>query len=791
MVKSLLLIAFRNFKKQKFFSLINIMGLSIGLGIAVVIINFIVFEESFDTFYPSYHQIYRVAHVGAFNGNKIDAANSPLPEAPVILEDIPEVAVATRFYDMPENTIVKVKESKFLESDVFLTDSLFFNVFEIAVNGADPKAILGTTSYAYLSENTAKRYFGNQNAIGQVIEIRGKALTVAGTFHNFPANSHFHPEVITNLKLLFSSQELEEWGAFSNLTYIRLKDGSNVDTVQSKIRTMFYNRIGKMMATIGVTFTPYLQPITDIHLRSSLMGEIEPNGDYETIYIFSVITFLILLIAIANYMNLSTARFSKRAKEVGIRKVSGARRGMLSMQFLSESIILAFISLGIALYFAELLSPLLGQLLQRKISIEIFTASKVFKYYLPIAFATGLIAGSYPAYFLSSFKPISTLIGKVGDAKRSVMLRKVLTLSQLFITIGLIICTTTVYRQLQYLNNKNLGFNKENILVLRLTTSDAVQKATLLKEKMIAIPGVVSITATSSYPGEVNHGEGFVPEGFDTTQTTLMFRQDVDYEYFNTIGATMHSGRFFSKEFPTDSNAALINQTAMKLFGWKDAVGKTIRSAGGNLHTTIIGVYNNMNFLSLHDPVQPAIIFLDKQPPAFLLIHINGDPTEIIKNGEKIWNNLLPDNPYHYSFLDEELAKNYLHEKMMGRAFLLLTALAILIANMGLLGLSIFNAERRRKEISVRKVLGANKRTIAILFLKEYGMQVVFASLASWPIAYYLMQHWLNNFPYRTTLSVWAFIGSSAIASLTVLLVVGYTIVKVANTNPSDSLKYE
>ena len=791
MFKSLVLIAFRNLKKQKSFSLINIVGLSLGLGIAVVIISFIAFEQSFDTFYPDYQNIYRVAHTGEFNGKKINAANSPLPEAPAILEDIPEVAVATHFYGMPEFTVVKVGESKFLEKSIFLTDSLFFAVFNVKVDGNEPQKALASPNNAYLSEETAKRYFGNQNPTGQTIEIRDKAVTIVGTFKDFPANSHIHPKIVANLKLLFSSQELNEWGKFGYFTYIRLREGSNADTVQSKIRTMFDNRIGKEFAAMGISFIPYLQPVESIHLHSSLMGEVEPNGDYETIYIFSAIALLILLIAAANYMNLSTARFSRRAKEVGIRKVSGARKGMLAVQFLSESVVLALLSLGIALFLAELLSPLLPQLLQRNIVLDLFTAHKMFLFYIPVAVITGLIAGSYPAYFLSSFKPIATLKGKVGDAKRSVVLRKVLTLTQLFITIGLIICTFTVYRQLQYLGHKNLGFNRDNIMMLRLTSRDAVQKANLLKEKMLAFPGVESVTATSSFPGSVNHGEGFVPEGFDTTQTTLMFRQDVDYDYFKTIGASMYSGRFFSKEFPTDSNAVVINQTAQKLFGWKDAIGKTISSAGGSRQSTIIGVYNDMNILSLHDPVQPAIIFLAKQPPAFLLIHTNGDTKGIIEKTEEVWNNLIPDNPFRYSFLDAELAKSYVKEKMLGRIFLILTTLAILIANMGLLGLAIFNAERRRKEISVRKVLGANKRVIAFLFLKEYGLQIIVASVASWPLAYYLMQQWLDNFPYRTTISIWTFVGATIIASLIVLLAVGYTVIKVANTNPAESLKYE
>lgn len=791
MFKSLFLIAFRNLKKQKFFSLINIVGLSLGLGIAVVIISFIAFEQSFDTFYPNYQNIYRVAHTGEFNGKKINAANSPLPEAPAILEDIPEVAVATHFYDIPEFTVVKVDESKFLEKDIFLTDSLFFAVFDVKVEGKDPQKALASPNNAYLSEETAKRYFGHQNPTGQTIEIRDKAVTIAGTFKDFPANSHIHPKVVANLKLLFSSQELNEWGKFGYFTYIKLREGSNADTVESKIRTMFDNRIGKEFAAIGISFIPYLQPIESIHLHSSLMGEVEPNGDYETIYIFSAIALLILLIAAANYMNLSTARFSRRAKEVGIRKVSGARKGMLAVQFLSESVVLALLSLGIALFLAELLSPMLPQLLQRNIVLDLFTAHKMFLFYIPVAVITGLIAGSYPAYFLSSFKPIATLKGKVGDAKRSVVLRKVLTLIQLFITIGLIICTFTVYRQLRYLSHKNLGFNRDNIMMLRLTTRDAVQKANLLKEKLLAFPGVESVTATSSFPGDVNHGEGFVPEGYDTTQTTLMFRQDVDYDCFKTIGATMHSGRFFSREFPTDSNAVVINQTAQKLFGWKDAIGKTIRSAGESGLSTIIGVYNDMNILSLHDPVQPAIIFLAKQQPAFLLIHTNGDTKGIVEKTEEVWNNLIPDNPFRYSFLDAELAKNYVKEKMLGRIFLILTALAILIANMGLLGLAIFNAERRRKEISVRKVLGANKQVIAFLFLKEYGLQIIVASLASWPLAYYLMQQWLDNFPYRTTVSLWTFVGATIIASLIVLLAVGYTVIKVTRTNPAESLKYE
>ncbi|HUW05452.1 MAG TPA: ABC transporter permease [Williamwhitmania sp.] len=791
MLKSIFLIAFRNLKKQRFFSLINILGLSLGLGIAVVIISFILFEKSFDTFYPNYQNIYRIAHAGDFNGKKVNAATSPLPEAPAVLEDIPEVAAATRLYSMPENSVVKVKDSKFLEKGIFLTDSLFFKVFNISVSGDNPEKILGSPNYAYLSEATAKKFFGNQDPTQQTIEIKNRVITIAGTFKDFPTNSHIHPQIVANLKLLFTERELNAWGGFGYLTYVLLKDGSNVDTVQAKIARMFYDRIGKVFVKMGVSFVPYLQRVDSIHLHSSLMGEAEPNGDFQTIYIFSAIALLILIIAVANYMNLSTARFSRRAKEVGIRKVSGARKGMLTLQFLGESIVLSLISLIIALVLAQFLSPILPSLLHRNIDLNLFNANKIFFYYLPVTIVVGLLAGSYPAYFLSSFKPITTLKGKVGNARRSIVLRKVLTLVQLFITIGLIICTYTVYSQLQYLNHKDLGFNRDNILILPLPTKEAAEKADLLKEKILNIPGVASVSATSCYPGNIDQGEGFVPEGFDSTQTVLMFRQDVDYDYFKTIGATMHSGRFFSKDFPTDVKASIINQTAQKLFGWKDAVGKTIRSAGGQFVSTVIGVYNDMNIRSLHDPIQPAIILLTKQSPSYLLLHTDGNTKEIVKQAEKEWNSTILDSPFQYSFLDEELAKSYVKEKMLGSIFLVLTILAIIIANLGLLGLSVFNTERRRKEISVRKVLGADRKNIVTLFLKEYGIQIVLASFISWPLAYYLMQRWLENFPYRTTLSPIVFVGASVIASVIVLLAVGYTVVKAANTNPAESLKYE
>jgi len=482
---------------------------------------------------------------------------------------------------MPENSVVKVKESKFLGKGIFLTDSLFFKVFNIGVRGDNPEKSLGSPSFVYLSEATARRYFGDQDPAGQTIEIKNRVLTIAGTFKDFPTNSHIHPQIVANLKLLFTENELNAWGGFGYVTYIRLKNGSNADAVQTKIRTMFYNRVGKIFADLGVSFVPYLQRVDTIHLHSSLMGEVETNGDYQTIYIFSAIALLILFIAAANYMNLSTARFSSRAKEVGIRKVSGARKGMLALQFLGESIVLSLISLIIALVLAKFLSPILPNLLHRNIDLNLFTANKIFLYYLPATIVVGLLAGSYPAYFLSSFKPITTLKGKVGDARRSIILRKVLTLIQLLITIGLIVCTYTVYSQLQYLNHRNLGFNRDNIMMLPLSTKDAAEKADLLKEKILNVPGIVSVAATSSYPGNIDQGEGFVPEGFDSTQTVLMFRQDVDYDYFKTIGARMHSGRFFSKDYPTDATASIINQTAQKLFGWKDAIGKTIRSAGG------------------------------------------------------------------------------------------------------------------------------------------------------------------------------------------------------------------
>lgn len=792
MLKNFFLVAFRNLMNQRLYSTINILGLSIGLAVTIIIGGFIGFEVNYDTHYTEYKQLYRICNEGKFNGTSINTANSSLPLVPAAMEKIPEILAGTRILSLSSNTTIKVKNEKYSESEVIATDSLFFEVFRIKYTGDNPKLALGRPNTVYLSETIAKKYFGAVSSIGKTVELQDITYTIEGTYPDFPTNSHIRPAIIISLRTVLPPAQMESWGSFGYASYLRVKPNTDYKVVETKIQKVFSDEVGAKFAEIGVYFKPYLQAVERIHLHSSMLNENEGNGDINTIFILIAITALILLIAVANYMNLSTARFSKRAKEVGIRKVSGATRLILAIQFIAESMILAIISLIVAIIIAEISAPTILSLLNKNLELNLLAPEKLLGTYLPIALLTGLIAGLYPALFLSSFKPINTLKGQLTDNNGAITLRKGLTLFQLFITISLIVCTHTVFRQLSYIQHMNLGFNRENLILFRLSDTKAIESSKLLKEKVLSIPGVETATVATNYPGDVSHGEGFIPEGSDSSQTALIFRLDVDTDYLKTVRATIVEGRFFSPDYPTDSQAVVVNQTAMQQFGWKSAVGKTIKTQNDSRQVYhVVGVIADMNIQSLYKPITPTIILLNRMKPSYIVARFNTNPLSVVEKARSDWGAIVPDSPFSYSFVNDELSKNYQKEELLGKSYLYLTLLAIFIANLGLLGLAIFNIERKRKEISIRKVLGATQTKVVSILLKEYAIQIAIASIIAWPLAYFVMQQWLENFAYRVSFSLWSCIGATLIAALTTIITVGLMVLKAARANPADNIKYE
>ncbi len=807
MFKNYFKTALRNLSRQKGYSFINITGLAIGMACCLLILMFINDELSYDNYHEKADRIYRVILHLKYGGREQNAAEVSSPMAKTLVRDYPEVEEAVRFLDRG-SFLIKYEEKSFKEQDFIFTDPTFFKIFSIPLLKGDPRTALKDPFSLVLSKKTAEKYFGKEDPLGKIVKVNNKDdYKITGIFDEIPHNSHFRFEVMASLESIEESRE-QIWWRNNFYTYLLL--GKQVDprSLEAKfpgvikkymapqLEKLSGQSYDKMVASGNLVLDFSLQPLRRIHLYSDLVAELGTNSDIKYVYIFSAIAFFILVIASVNFMNLSTARSAGRAKEVGIRKVLGSPRGQVIRQFLTESMILSILSMIIALVLVNLILPFFNQLAGKELTRSNFYGGAMIPAVLVITLLTGIMAGLYPAFFISAFQPIMALKGRLKSGVKSGWLRSGLVVFQFAASIVLIICTLVVMNQLHYIQEKKLGFDKEQVIILFNTNLLGKQSETF-KNELLTHASIKAATISSYLPIPSNRSDYAVfPEGQinDKNSTTMQIWR-VDYDYIKTLGMKIVKGRNLSREFSTDKTAAIINQRAARQFGWEEPMGKHLSwvtsSQGDMTSYTVIGVVEDFHYDSLRDTIGPLIMVLANSAE---LISFRIDTKDIpgtIGLLQEKWNRFLPGQPFEYSFMDERFNEIYKAERRLGKIFGVFAVLAILVSCLGLFGLAAFIAEQRTKEIGIRKALGATVPGIIRLLSKEFVIFVGIANLIAWPLAYIIMNKWLQGFAYRTSLQVIIFLAAGVAAVFIALLTTGYQAIKAALSDPVQSLRYE
>ncbi len=801
MFKNYLKIAVRNLLKHKAYSFINIAGLAIGMTCCLLILLYVLNELSYDRFHQDANRIYRIAWQSSNPQTR-----TPHPMAQAMVKDFTEVESAVSLSPIwgPGLTrpmfSVKYGDQRFEEREVFSADSTFFEVFSFPLLKGDPKIALRSPTSLVITEDVARKYFGDEEPLGKVLTINNEVdLKVTGVLQNIPANSHFHFDFLIPYALLKMREtgSYYQWEDFGHYNYVKLALHADPKTLETKIPDWFlkYNEWPaddvQELKSGQVAFR--LQPVTDIHLRSHLKWELEPNSDVAYVYLFSAIAVFVLLIACINFMNLSTARSATRAREVGMRKVLGAFRAQLIGQFLGESILLSVMALLLSIAAVELLLPFFNSVSGRNLAVNYFENPWLILGVGAMSLAVGIVAGSYPAFFLSALQPVRTLKNTVKFGARSARFRQILVVTQFAISIALIAGTGIVSSQLEFLKNKKLGFDKEQVVVVPIKSSAMRRNYEAVKAELLRDPAIVSVAAASNVPGGRFNQNQIYWQDENGEQDVSQVR--VDYDFFKTLGIEMAEGRSFSKAMSTDSaNAFILNETAARMYEWVTAVGKQITwlDDDNTRRGTVIGVAKDFHFQSLHRSIEPLIFHVLPEGFNYFLIKINGnDVSTTLAYLEKKWRTLEPERAFEYSFLDSDFAALYNSEERMQAIVGNFSFLAIFIACLGLFGLASFTMQQRTKEIGVRKVLGASVSGIVLKLSRDFTRLVLIAFIVASPLAYFAMNAWLQNFAYRTVIGFGVFAWSGLLAFVIALLTVSSQAIKAALANPVDALRYE
>jgi putative ABC transport system permease protein len=799
MLRNYLKVAFRNIRKQKGYAFINISGLAIGMAACLLILLWVYDEMSYDTYHENADRIYRLT-IDANLGAQMSVPVAPTPAGPAMVQEYPEALQAVRL-SRPNRSPVVVGDREYFEENVAYADNSIFEIFSFPLVEGDPRAALEAAYSVVLTEDVARKYFGNDQALGKTIKIGGRDYAVMGVAKNVPENSHFGFNILLSMETRYAENRpiMENWMAISNYAYVLLAENADPAALEAKLPALVEKYLGPTLKSLGGSITLHLQPLKRIHLHSDFRGDIAPQGDILYVYLFSAIALFILIIAGINFVNLSTARWTARAKEVGVRKTLGALREKLVGQFLGESVVYSLLALVLAVGLILLARPWFSAVAGRDLSFNVLQIPWLVPAFLGLALLVGVAAGAYPAFFLSSFRPVRVLRGGTRIGSKNILFRRVLVVTQFVISVVLIIGTMVVYKQLAFMKAKNLGFEKEQVVVLPGLADVMPKSYETLRNEFRKVSGVLDVGAGSLVPGRGITKSVFQPEGFQRDQSQPMDYRNIDSGYLPTLGIAIAAGRNFSEELATDrTQSVLINETAAEKFGWKDPIGKQFiiapdqNSTGGETRLNVVGVVKDFHSTSLREKIDPMILFYDPTQCASFAVRVA--PTEIQKTLgllEDRWKELLPQKPFDFFFLDESFDSQYRAEERIGNLALRFSLLAILVSCLGLFGIASYTTEQRTKEIGIRKVLGASGGIIVRMLSKEYLLLVAIGNLFAWPVAYLMMRSWLQNFAYRTSLAYWIFLAAAVLSIAVSLSTVTYQSVRAARTNPVKSLRYE
>ena len=796
-------VAVRNITRYKFYSAINIMGMTIGLTACLVIILYIADELSYDTFNRNGHRIYQVGLHAKIGGQEVRVANTCPPMGEALATEVPDVESSMRIGPYYGEPSIKYGDKVFAQKKIFFVDSNFFQFFDYKLLKGDPVNALTEPNSLVMTEEAAARYFGEEDPLGKLVVVDNKNETfkVTGVAANPPTNSHFDFEVLVSAEtpgLLKGT----EWLNNSMFTYFLLRENGSLDNVNKSFEDFVVKYIGPeverfMGATLdqiaeqGGRYGYYSTKLTDIHLASTSVGDLEPAGNIVYVYFFGGVGLFILIIACINFMNLSTARAAGRAKEVGLRKTLGSLREQMICQFLAESMIYSLVAVTLSLVVCYLLLPQFNLLSGKELGMQVFMQPWFVAAIIGLILFVGCVAGSYPAFYLTSFNAVEVLKGKVRAGVKSRGVRSFLVVLQFFISIFLIIFTVVVYDQLKFMQEKNLGIDKENVLILK-NTHRLSQNKEGFRNALALQPGVVKTSYTNNnFPG-VNNTTIFKEAGSE--QDHIMGVYYADHDHQDVMKFELKEGRFFSKDFATDSSAIILNEAAVREFNFKNPIGEELLyNDGGDgavKRLKIIGVMKNFNFESFKDQVRPLSILLTPNSNT-LLVRYQGSPTELVNTVEKLWREHASNEPFEYAFLDQNFDELFRAEQRMGTIFSILAGLAIFVACLGLFALAAFTAEQRTKEIGIRKVMGASVPGLAVLLSTEFTKLVLIAFIPAAAAGWYVADHWLQGFAYRVDVSPTVIIASGVVAMLLAWLTVSFQSIKAATSNPVNALRYE
>jgi len=796
----------RSFKRQRSYIIINILGLAIGIACSLLIALYVINEAGYDKFNLKKDRIFRIVLNGKIGGQEITGAYTCAPIGPTMAKEFPEVENFVRMQNWGP-MVVEYKDQTFTDDDIVASDSTFFDFFSIPLIKGDPDNQLNAPHEAVITESMAKKIFGNEDPIDKTIKLGDDTVeyVITGLMADVPDKSHFDAHILVSFVTMPVANSTF-WLSNSFSTYLLLKPNTNSQTVSEKIPPILEKYVGpELQRLMGISiedfynqgnkYSYFLQNLTDIHLDPSISQEFKPAADPKYLYIFGSIAILIVLIAAINFMNLATAQATRRAKEVGVKKVGGSTRGMLISQFLSESFLLAFAALILALIIIWLTLPYFNNLLGTRLNLNLLAQWYTIPGLLLFTVLVGLLSGTYPAFFLSSFNPVEVLKGNVKGNSRNGGIRRVLVVFQFAVSILLITATAVMYRQIFFMLNKDVGFNKEQILVINRAQS-LESRVEAFKNSVREIPGVVNITSSTSVPGRINNNNGYGLEG-RKDESFLMVSGWVDYDFIDTYEMKLAEGRNFDKTFTTDHDACIINESAAKEFGITD-ISKTrfmLPSETGQFrYLQVIGIVKNFNFESLRNPIKPHIFLCkgDENLWGYITVKLSAQNYQsTITEIESRWKEFTSNDPMQYYFLDEDFEQMYKQEKQNAQLAVIFSILAIFIAALGLFGLTSFTVEQRTKEIGVRKAMGSSVTGIYFVISREIIVLVTVSALISWPLVYFIAKRWLENFYYRIDPGAFSFLIGLIIALGIALVTISFRILKAASINPAQSLKYE
>ena len=808
MFKNYLKTALRNLWRNKGFSAINIIGLAVGLATCLLIIIYVMDELSYDRYNEKADRTYRLDGDIKFGGNHFILAVAPPLAGPSMLQDYPEVEQYTRFRSQG-GLLVKKGNQNIREDKVVYADSTLFNVFTLPMIAGDPRTALVAPRSIVITEKMARKYFNGTDIIGRTLVVNDSInYKVTGVIKDLPSQSHFNFEFFRPMSEFADSRATDEWLSNNYSTYVVLKKGSDPKKFEAKLRSMVTKYIAPLIRSAvnqsleefeksGSHVSFSTMPLTSIHLHSNKMAEIGANGSIQYVYIFSATAAFILLIACVNFMNLSTARSSNRAKEVGVRKVLGSLRGDLITQFMAESILVSFISLLLALGIAWLLLPYFNQMAAKEMSIGLFSRPWLAPGLLVLVVLVGVLAGSYPAFFLSAFRPIAVLKGNLAGGFKTGMLRNSLVVFQFGISIFLMVGTVVIYNQLNYIRSKKLGFNRDHVLVIQ-NVYPLGRSVESFKEDLLKMPGVQGATMTGFLPTSDSRNDNafFLGPDLDTKKAISMQNWEVDDQYIPVLGMQMQAGRNFLPSFPTDSDGVVINGAAARMMGVADPIGQKLYEIR-DIQTKnvkiwhVIGVVQDFNFNSLREVISPMGLFMQENRGNIALRINTGNISRLVGQIQDKWRTMAPSQPFSYSFMDDDFNALYKTEQRMGQISLSFSLLAICIACLGLFGLAAYAAEQRTREIGIRKVLGASVTNVIGLLSMNFLKLVLISALIAFPLAWWAMHNWLQDFAYRIDVS-WKVFALAAVLSVAIaLFTVSFQAIKAAVANPVKSLRSE